>query len=102
MKKLSGYSVLAVLKVFFGLFMIVVYLGMAVLLMINYFDWNETPMWNLGRYMMAILLALYGLYRCYRQVKGIDYYRLNDLKDEDEQEEGVFKLNKKLEQDEKR
>ncbi len=84
MKKLSGYSVLSALRVFFGIFMIVVYLGMAVLLLINFFNWEETPVWNLGRYTMAILLALYGLYRCYRQVKGIDYYRLNDLNDNED------------------
>ena len=50
----------------------------------NYFGWAETPTWNLGRYSMAAVLALYGIYRCYRQVKGIDYYRLNDLNDDDE------------------
>ena len=98
MKKFSGYSVLTVLKAFFGIFMIVVYLGMAYLLFINYFDWDETPTWNLGRYTMAMVLALYGFYRCYRQVKGIDYYRLNDLndEDEDEQEERVFKYYQKI------
>ncbi len=84
MNKLNGNKVLTIVKVFFGIFMIVVYLGMAYLLAVNYFGWAETPTWNLGRYSMAAVLALYGIYRCYRQVKGIDYYRLNDLNDDDE------------------
>ncbi|MBP5688518.1 MAG: hypothetical protein J6X22_07750 [Muribaculaceae bacterium] len=68
--------------------MIVVYLGMAYLLFINFFQWNTEP-WLTLRYVFATVLALYGIYRCYRQIKGIDYYRLRDM------EERYDKYNKK-------
>lgn len=65
------------LRIFFGVFMILIYLGMAYLLFINFFDWNTEP-WLSLRYIFAAILAIYGVYRCYRQVKGTDYYRLKD------------------------
>lgn len=68
------------LRIFFGVFMILVYLGMAYLLYINFFDWNTEP-WLTLRYVFAAILAIYGVYRCYRQVKGIDYYRLRDMEE---------------------
>ena len=68
------------LRVFFGVFMILIYLGMAYLLYINFFDWNSEP-WLTLRYIFAAILAIYGVYRCYRQVKGIDYYRLKDIEE---------------------
>ena len=60
--------------------MICVYLAMAYLLYINFFDWTSEP-WLTLRYIFAAILALYGVYRCYRQIKGIDYYRLRDLEE---------------------
>lgn len=68
------------LRIFFGVFMILVYLGMAYLLYINFFDWNTEP-WLTLRYVFAAILAIYGVYRCYRQVKGTDYYRLRDIEE---------------------
>ncbi len=68
------------LRIFFGVFMILVYLGMAYLLYINFFDWNTEP-WLTLRYVFAAILAIYGVYRCYRQVKGTDYYRLRDMEE---------------------
>ena len=61
--------------------MVVIYLGMAYLLLVNFFDWGETPLWNTVRYAMAVVFGLYGLYRAYRQFAGIDYYRNKQLED---------------------
>lgn len=71
------------IRIFFGIFMILVYWGMAYLLYINFFDWTSEP-WFTLRYIFAAILALYGIYRCYRQIKGTDYYRLRDLEDRNE------------------
>ncbi len=72
---MSGLSTTTrLLRMFFGIFMIVIYFGMAYLLIINFFDWNATLFWNCVRYGMAAILAAYGLFRCYRQIKGSDYY----------------------------
>lgn len=60
--------------VVFGVFMICVYLGMAWLIGINHFNWSDTPVMMGFRWFTAVVLALYGMYRCYRLVKGVDYY----------------------------
>lgn len=72
-------NVVRYLRLFFGLFMVVVYLGMAYLLIMNYFGWEDTLQWNIIRWGMAAILGCYGLYRCYRQIAGIDYYRNADM-----------------------
>ncbi len=74
------------IRIFFGVFMILVYLGMAYLLYINFFDWNTEP-WLTLRYVFAAILAIYGVYRCYRQVKGTDYYRLRDMEERFEKDQ---------------
>ncbi len=70
----------------FGIFMVLVYLGVAVLMAINFFDWSNTPLWNTVRWFFAGLFAAYGIYRGYREVKGDHTYgmRVND-EDEDGQ-----------------
>ncbi len=60
-------------RMVFGIFMVLVYLGMAMLMVRNFFNWNSSLNWM--RYSLAVAFGLYGLYRGYRQVKGIDYYR---------------------------
>ncbi|MBR2145945.1 MAG: hypothetical protein IJ925_00600 [Muribaculaceae bacterium] len=77
---MKSSTIFKTLRIFFGVFMILVYLGMAYLLYINFFDWNTEP-WLTLRYVFAAILAIYGVYRCYRQVKGIDYYRLRDMEE---------------------
>lgn len=62
------------LRVFFGIFMICLYFAMAYLMLINFFNWGSGLDWF--RYLLAGVFAVYGVYRAYRQVKGIDYYRL--------------------------
>lgn len=80
MKK-TGNKMFRALRVFFGLFMVLVYLGMAVLMLINFFNWNTSLTWF--RYLLAVVFMLYGVYRCYRQIAGIDYYRLKDEVDDE-------------------
>ena len=70
------------LRLIFGIFMIIIYLGMAYLLIVNFFDWSETMTWNIVRYGMATIFGLYGIYRAYRQITGIDYYRNRQLEKE--------------------
>lgn len=81
MKK-TGNNIFRTLRVFFGLFMVIVYLGMAYLMFINFFDWNTSLTWF--RYVLAVVFMLYGVYRCYRQVTGVDYYR--NRPDDDEED----------------
>ena len=59
-----------VMRAIFGIIMIIVYVGMDVLLLINFFGWNGDWAWT--RYVVGVVLVIYGIWRAYRQVKGID------------------------------
>ena len=59
-----------IMRGIFGLIMIIVYVGMGVLLLINFFGWGGDWAWT--RYVVGIVLILYGIWRAYRQVKDID------------------------------
>ncbi len=59
-----------VMRSIFGIIMIIVYVGMGVLLLINFFNWGGDWAWT--RYIVGIVLIIYGFWRAYRQVKGID------------------------------
>ncbi len=54
----------------FGIVMIIIYVGMGVLLLINFFNWENDWAWT--RYIVGIVLIIYGFWRGYRQYKGID------------------------------
>lgn len=56
----------------FGIFMIIVYVGVGVLLLINFFNWSDG--WTAARYIVGILLIIYGVFRGIRQFLGIGYY----------------------------
>ena len=73
------------LKMVFGIFMVFVYLGMAVLMALNVFDWSSTPLWTAVRWLFAIILGAYGLYRGYRELKGEHTYGMR-IQDEDSDE----------------
>lgn len=62
------------LKLFFGIFMVLVYLGMAILMAINFFNFANTPLWTAVRWLFVVVLALYGIYRAYREVTGVHTY----------------------------
>lgn len=55
----------------FGIFMIVIYVGVGILLLINWFRWDD-PKFDWVRYVGGSLFILYGIWRAYRQIKGID------------------------------
>ena len=70
---------------FFGIFMVLVYMGMAVLLAINFFEWTLSPLWNAVRWFFVIVFAAYGLYRGYREIKGEHTYGMRRDDEDDEQ-----------------
>jgi len=56
----------------FGIFMVIVYVGVGVLLLINYFNWTSL---DLVRYVLGILLIIYGVFRGYRMFIGSGPYQ---------------------------
>ena len=59
------------MRVIFGIIMIIVYVGMGVLLLINYFQWTS-PVLQLLRWIVGIMFILYGIWRGIRQFWGLD------------------------------
>lgn len=55
----------------FGIIMIVIYLGVGILFFCGYFD-ILFPTWGWVKWVGGILFTVYGLWRAYRQFKGID------------------------------
>ncbi len=62
-----------IMRAVFGIFMVVVYVGMGVLLLVNFFNWEQGN-WTWTRYLVGVVLVVYGLWRGWRQYKGLDYY----------------------------
>lgn len=60
------------IRAFFGVFMIILYVGMGVLLLVNAFNWSND--WAWCRYVVGVVLIIYGIFRGYRQYRGNDYY----------------------------
>jgi len=60
-------STKTVLGITFGIFMVIVYVGMGVLLLINFFDWQTDWAWT--RWIVGIMLIIYGFFRAWRQYK---------------------------------
>lgn len=59
------------MRVVFGIIMIIVYVGMGVLLLINYFQWTS-PVLQWLRWIGGIMFILYGIWRGIRQFWGLD------------------------------
>lgn len=59
-----------ILRGIFGVIMVIVYVGMGILLLINYFNWSGDWAWT--RYVVGVMLIIYGGWRAYRQIAGID------------------------------
>lgn len=55
----------------FGIIMILIYLGMGVLFFIGFFPWFSGS-WEWFRWVGGGMFIAYGLWRAYRQFKGID------------------------------
>jgi cytochrome c biogenesis protein CcdA len=63
-----------IIRTIFGIFMVFLYVGMGVLLFINFFNFpTNSLLWLSGRYLMGVILVIYGFWRGYRQWKGLDY-----------------------------
>lgn len=58
------------MRAVFALIMIVVYIGVGVLLLINFFQWSESIAWI--RWIIGIVLIIYGGFRAYRYFAGVD------------------------------
>ena len=70
------------LWMFFGIFMVLFYLGVAVLMAINLFGLPRYLSW-----FFAVAFAAYGLFRGYREVKGEHSYGMRRYDDEEEEEQ---------------
>ncbi|MDE5629234.1 MAG: hypothetical protein K2I69_06700 [Muribaculaceae bacterium] len=66
----SGNKANTIMRAIFGIIMIIIYVGMGVLLLINFFGWDAD--WAAARYIVGVMLVIYGVWRAYRQIKGID------------------------------
>lgn len=75
-------SITQTLKMFFGIFMVLVYLGMAVLLAIDFFGLPKYLNW-----LFAVVFAAYGIFRGYREIKGEHSYGMRRYDDTDESEQ---------------
>lgn len=53
----------------FGIFMFLVYEGMGVLLFINFFNWGGDWAWT--RWVVGVVLVIYGFFRAYRTYKDL-------------------------------
>lgn len=88
-------------KMAFGIFMVLFYLGVAVLLARNFFSLPKYLSW-----FFAVAFGAYGLYRGYREIKGEHTYgmRRYDDKEEDVAEYGSYAdlLKKQNEENEKK
>lgn len=51
------------MRIVFGIFMVCIYIGMGVLMLIDFFHWT----WAWARYGLAALFIIYGIWRAYRQ-----------------------------------
>lgn len=58
------------MRAVFSIIMIIVYVGVGVLLLINFFGWTASIAWI--RWIIGIVLIIYGAYRAYRYFAGID------------------------------
>lgn len=61
----------SVMRAIFGIIMVIVYVGMGVLFLINFFGWGDGFYYWL-RMAGGILFIVYGIWRAYRQFRGVD------------------------------
>ena len=54
----------SILGITFGIFMVLVYVGVGILLLINFFGWGADWAWT--RWVVGIVLIVYGVFRGYR------------------------------------
>lgn len=61
----------ATMRNIFGIIMIIIYVGVGILFFCGYFD-ILFPTWKWVRWVGGGLFTVYGIWRAYRQFKGID------------------------------
>ena len=61
----------SIMRAVFGIIMIIVYVGMGVLLLINFFQWGSGVLQWL-RWIGGVAFILYGIWREIRQFRGMD------------------------------
>lgn len=66
----NGRGIPSTMRTVFGVFMIIIYVGMGILLFIDFFDFSAG--WQWLRWVGGSLFVVYGLWRAYRQFSGID------------------------------
>ena len=78
-------------KMAFGFFMVLVYLGMAALFASNFFNWSATPTWTAVRWFFVVVFAAYGIFRGYREITGTHTYGMRTYdKQEDDEQYGTY------------
>lgn len=65
-----------ILGVVFGIFMVIVYVGVGVLLFINFFNWGSDWAWT--RWVVGAVLIVYGIFRGYRTYATLKSHGEND------------------------
>lgn len=58
------------MRTIFAIFMVIVYVGVGILLYINFFGWRGSIDWM--RWFIGTVMIIYGIFRAYRQIAGID------------------------------
>lgn len=80
-----------IVKMAFGFFMVLVYLGMAALFASNFFNWSATPTWTAVRWFFVVVFAAYGIFRGYREITGTHTYGMRTYdKQEDDEQYGTY------------
>lgn len=84
------------MKMGFGIFMVLFYLGVAVMLALNFFPLPKYLSW-----FFAVMFAAYGIYRGYREIKGEHTYGMRRYEEDDDEEQYMTYAErlKKLEQE---
>lgn len=72
-KNKSGFEVSKIIRYFFGVFMMLFYIAMGIVLIGNYLNLPEND-YSWTRYLVGVILIVYGVWRGYRQFTGRDYY----------------------------
>lgn len=68
----TGRSKPSLMQYLFGIFMIVVYVGMGVLLLIGFFGEPTNMLWKVCNYAVGVILIIYGIWRAIRLIFGLD------------------------------
>lgn len=85
--KFSGKTVVDSVRIIFGIFMVCVYVGMALGIALDFFPIPHTPFWTAMKWISSAVLAAYGLWRGWRMWKGIDYYVVTRKVDDEDDEQ---------------